>query len=96
MGGGEVSLAIALKHDGAISYQYDPVYLHDETAVIPLTKLDEGLFAVDVSGECLTGGIHTLQFVNKSSDAVMIRKAALSFPKGEAPAESNYWCQAAD
>ena len=93
MGGGEVSLAIALKHDGAIAYEYDPEYLHDETALIPLVKLDDGLFSIDVSGDCFTGGMHTLQFVNQSGDAVMIRKATLSFPKGEAPGEANYSCQ---
>jgi hypothetical protein len=93
MGGSEVSLALALKHDGPISYSYDPEYAHDETAMIPLTKLDEGLFAVDVAGDCLTAGSHTLQFVNLTGDAVMVRKAALSFPKGEVPEVANYLCQ---
>jgi hypothetical protein len=92
MGGGEVSLALALKHDGPISYEYDPDYLHDETAVVPFVKLDEGLFAIDIAGDCLTGGIHTLQFVNQSSDSVMIRKATLIFPEGEAPDDINYSC----
>jgi len=95
LGGGEVSLAIALKHDGAINYEYDPDYLHDETALIPLTELGNGLFAVDVSGNCLTAGTHTLQFVNLSGDSGIVFRAMISFPKGAAPEKANYSCQVA-
>lgn len=93
MGSGDLSLAIALKHDGPITYEYDPEYTHNETAIIPLTKLGTGLFAVDVGGDCLTGGTHTLQFVNLSGDSASVRKASLSFPKGGDPVDANYLCQ---
>ncbi len=92
-GGGEISLALALKHDGAITYAFEPEYAHTETAVVPFVENDEGLFVARFGGNCLEPGEHVFQFLNLSADALTIRSTALTFESENPLEEPNYDCK---
>jgi len=96
MGNSEVSLSVSIKHDGPITYTYEPEYVHTEDATIPLEKIEAGRFGAYIHGPCLQPGTHHLQMMGRSGGLSMIRAMTLiqgSEPfEGDAEIEPNYIC----
>jgi len=95
LGGGEIDLSVALKHDGPINYIFGEEYTHTETAIIHLEKIEGSLFSATISGACLAAGTHHLQLLSHTQSPVMLTsmrldQGAAALPEGTEP---NYVCE---
>jgi hypothetical protein len=95
LGGGEIDLSVALKHDGPVEYVFGEEYSHTETAVVHLEKLEGSRYAATISGPCLQPGTHHLQFLSHTQSEVMLTSMTLTQDAEPVRAEAvpNYSCE---
>jgi len=95
LGGGSVDLSVALKHDGPVTYAFEGGYVHSETAVVHLEKVEGSLFSATISGACLQPGTHHLQFLSHTESEVMLLTMTRTQGSDPLPEETvaNYTCE---
>ena len=95
LGGGEIDLSVALKHDGPVTYVFGEEYTHTETAIIHLEKGEGSLFSATIAGSCLQPGTHHLQLLSHTQSEVMLTSMTLAPSSAPLPegTEPNYNCE---